>query len=79
MPRQAKSPNQALKRVQMDMPERSVARLLALQAATDATSYAEVIKNALRVYEMVVQEVENGGEILVRRDGEVEKLGIFTA
>jgi hypothetical protein len=79
MARPAKSPSQALRRVQMDMPERSVARLLALQDATDAASYAEVIKNALRVYEMVIREVESGGEILIRRDGEIEKLSIFAA
>jgi len=63
----------------MDMPEKSVARLLALQAATEASSYAEVIKNALRLYEVVIREVEAGGEILVRRGTEVEKLAVFAA
>lgn len=79
MARPAKPSSQEMKRVQMDMPERSVARLKALQEMTDASSYAEVVKNALRLYEALVQEVEAGGEILIRRGDTTEKLGIFGA
>jgi hypothetical protein len=79
MARPAKSPSQEMKRVQMDMPERSVARLKALQERTEAVSYAEVIKNALRVYEVIVEQIDNGGEVLIRKDGVTERLGVFSA
>jgi hypothetical protein len=79
MARPAKSPAQEMKRVQMDMPERSVLRLKALQERTDASSYAEVVKNALRLYEALIQEVENGGEVLIRRGDVTERLGLFSA
>lgn len=79
MAKLAKSSVQEMKRVQMDMPERSVARLKALQEMTDASSYAEVIKNALRIYEALIIEIEAGGEILLRRDERVEKIHIFSA
>ena len=77
MARPEKTPSQITKRVQMDMTERSVARLKALQDVTEASSYAEVLRNALRLYEALIKEVEAGGEILVRRGEVVEKLGVF--
>jgi len=79
MVRPAKASSQTTKRVQMDMPEKSVARLRALQELTEAASYAEVVKNALRLYEVLVQEVDNGGEVLIRRGDKTERLTIFSA
>ena len=38
-------------RVQFDLAPRSMERLNALKAKTEAASYAEVVKNALRLYE----------------------------
>jgi len=67
----------APKRIQMDMPPRSVERLKVLQAKTEASSYAEVVRNALRLYEALIDEVESGSKILVERDGAVSPLIIF--
>lgn len=53
------------KRVQLDLPERSVVRLQELRSKTEAASYAEVIKNALRLYEAVIEEAEAGNKFLV--------------
>ncbi len=52
--------NQKSRRVQMEMPPRSMERLEALKIRTEATSYAEVVKNALRLYEAMIDEVEQG-------------------
>ena len=62
----------------MEMPERSYQRLKALMEATEASSYAEVMRNALRVYEALMKEVDGGGAIFVRRsDGVDWPLQIF--
>jgi hypothetical protein len=70
--------NAPVKRVQLDLPEKSMARLQDLKTKTEAVSYAEVVKNALRLYENVVAEVDAGGEFLVRRaNGELREYVIF--
>lgn len=38
-------------KVQIDLPKGAYDRLVSLKARTEAVSYAEVIKNALKVYE----------------------------
>jgi hypothetical protein len=65
------------KRVQMDLPPKSVERLKRLQELTEAASYAEVMRNALRVYEALILEAEQGNEILIKRKKEVTALPIF--
>lgn len=66
------------KRVQLDLPERSLARLQELRGKTEASSYAEVIKNALRLYEAVVEETEAGNKFFVRApSGETTEYRIF--
>jgi len=67
------------KRVQMDMPPRSIERLKALQSKTEASSYAEVIKNALRLYEAIIEEVDAGNKLFVERDGKSAEYKIFSA
>lgn len=37
-------------KVQLDLPKGAYDRLVALKAKTEAASYAEVVKNALKVY-----------------------------
>jgi len=54
------------KRVQFEMPKRSYDRLSQLQQMTEATSYAEVVRNALRVYEALVKQTANGSTIVVK-------------
>lgn len=67
-----------IKRVQLDLPERALTRLQDLKLKTEATSYAEVIKNALRLYEAVVAEAEIGSTFLVKdSDGHVKEYVIF--
>lgn len=69
-----------LKRVQMDMPPKSVARLRHLQNVTEASSYAEVVRNALRLYEALIDEAESSSEFLIQReDGVPVKFPIFSA
>ena len=63
----------------MDMPPKSVERLKALQEKTEASSYAEVVRNALQLYEALIEETDNGGRILIERDGNAAPLVIFGA
>jgi hypothetical protein len=41
-------------------------RLRALRDKTEASSYAEVIKNALRLYEALIKEAEGGNEVSIK-------------
>lgn len=68
----------AVKRVQLDLPEKSLARLQDLKTKTEASSYAEVIKNALRLYDAVVAENEAGNAFMVRSaNGTMKEYVIF--
>lgn len=50
-------------RVQLDMPPKSMERLKRLRERTEASSYAEVIRDALRLYEFAINETEAGRRI----------------
>ena len=53
-------------------------RLTRLKEKTEAASYAEVIRNALRLYEALVDEHEKGAEFsLTRSNGETVAYKIF--
>lgn len=66
------------KRVQMDLPEKALDRLRDLRAETDAASYAEVVKNALRLYEALIKEVKAGNKFLVTTpDGGTKEYVVF--
>ncbi len=40
---------------------------------TEANGYTDVMKNALRLYEAIVEETEQGNEICIRRqDGQIK-------
>jgi hypothetical protein len=65
-------------RVQLEMPPQAMDRLQRLKEKTEAASYAEVIRNALRVFEALVQEHENGAEFSLKRPtGETVAYKIF--
>jgi hypothetical protein len=49
-------------------------RLKALKDKTEAASYAEVIKNSLRLYEALIGEAEAGNEVLIKSPDGTEKL-----
>jgi Arc/MetJ-type ribon-helix-helix transcriptional regulator len=66
------------KRLNVVLPERSARRLDALVQRTEATSYTDVLRNALRLYEAIVEETEQGNEICIRaRDGNVRSYRFF--
>jgi Arc/MetJ-type ribon-helix-helix transcriptional regulator len=53
-------------RVQLELPESSMERLRALRERTEAASYAEVMKNALRLYEALIKEADSGNQVCVK-------------
>lgn len=77
MARPAKENKPEMKRVQMDMPPKSLLRLKRLQEVTEASSYTEVVRNALRLYEVLVDEHEAGNELLIKRGDTVAPLQVF--
>ncbi len=65
-------------RVQIEMPEKSMARLVSLKEKTDASSYAEVLRNALRLYEDMIEKHEQNFKIMIRdKDGSCIEYRIF--
>lgn len=52
-------------RIQFDLAPSSMQRLRALKIKTEAASYAEVVKNALRLYEALIEETTNGRQIYI--------------
>lgn len=61
-----------VRRVQLDLPPRAFRRLLDLKAETEASTYAEVIRNALKFYAVAIEEYEAGNELMLKqRDGTV--------
>ena len=65
-------------RVQLELPPQAMGRLQQLKEKTEAASYAEVIRNALRLYEALIQEAERGAEFQVKQpDGTATPYRIF--
>lgn len=58
-------------RVQIALPQRSVERLERLVQITEASSLAEVTRNALKLYETVITGAERGEPFFQRIDGEM--------
>jgi hypothetical protein len=68
----------ATTRVQLEMPPQAMERLQKLKDRTEAASYAEVIRNALRLFEALIDEHEKGAEFSLKRaDGEIVQYKIF--
>ena len=53
-------------RVQFELPEVSMERLVRLKEKTESASYAEVFKNSLRLYEEIINQFDAGHEFIVR-------------
>ena len=71
-------PGRPTTRVQLEMPPQAMERLQRLKDRTEAASYAEVIRNALRLFEALVDEHEKGAEFSLKRsDGETVAYKIF--
>lgn len=65
-------------RVQIELPPASMERLKALKDKTEASSYAEVTKNAFKLYERMIELVESGHTLQVRdKSGRVKELELF--
>jgi len=65
-------------RVQLELPEKSFERLNKLKEKTEAASYAEVLKNALRLYESIIVEHDNGKQLFLKdKDGVITKYEIL--
>ena len=65
-------------RVQLELPPQAMERLHRLKDKIEAASYAEVIRNALRVFEALANEHEQGAEFLVKRkDGSLATYQVF--
>ena len=59
-----------LTHVQIDLPEKSTRRLKWLRDKTEAGSYSEVFADALRLYEAMILDLEEGNKIVVeQKDG----------
>jgi hypothetical protein len=73
-----KADEQAKTRVQFDLSPRAVNVLNELKDKTGAGSYAEVIRNAIKLYDGLITEVENGAEFMIRnKDGSVSPFKMF--
>jgi hypothetical protein len=65
-------------RVQFELPSSSIERLKALKDKTEAASYAEVAKNALKLYERMIDLADSGQKLLIRdKRGETKELELF--
>lgn len=62
----------------MEMPVKSMERLIALKEKTESASYSEVVRNSLRLYESIIAQYESGSTLLIRSsDGVVKEYEIF--
>ena len=65
-------------RVQLELPPQAMERLQRLKEKTEAASYAEVIRNALRLLEALVDEHEKGAEFTLKQpNGDTTAYKIF--
>ena len=65
-------------RVQMELPASAMERLKELRDKTEAASYAEVTKNAYRLYDRLVDMAINGDTLIVQsKDGQQKEIQIF--
>ena len=75
---EAEAGERSTTRVQLEMPPQAMERLQKLKDRIEAASYAEVIRNALRLFEALVDEHEKGAEFSLKRaDGEIVQYKSF--
>jgi hypothetical protein len=58
-----------VRRVQMDLSERAFERLKTLKDKVEATSYTEVMKDALRLYDYMLSKDLEGAKFYIEEDG----------
>ena len=64
-------------RLHLVLPSRSADRLKWLKDVTEAPSLAEVIRNAIQLYEAVIREDQAGNNLMIERNGKVERYNLF--
>ena len=65
-------------RLNMVLPKKTVDRLNILKGETEASSSAEVVKNALRLYEAIVKDAKDGKEFCaIDKSGNVTSYRLF--
>jgi len=63
----------------MELSQNSFERLNRLKETVEATSYTEVMKDALRLYEYVIQKDNEGAQFQVKsKDGNISEIKIFS-
>jgi hypothetical protein len=73
-----KARNAGKTRVQLDLTPRAMAILTELKDKTEAASYAEVFKNAMKLYDGILTEIERGSAFMIRdKDGKVSEFRMF--
>lgn len=65
------------KRIQFEFPPEAVDRLDRIKRETGAGSYAELVRNALRVYEWVLEVEKQGFDVGVVKDDKIVKVVEF--
>jgi hypothetical protein len=66
------------KRIQFEFSADAVERMNRMREQTDASSYAELVRNALRVYEWFIQQEKGGYDIgLVKDETLVKTIKLF--
>ncbi len=66
------------RRVQLDLPPKAFERLQRLKAETEAATYAEVMKNALKLYAAAVEQEKAGSKFMIQnKDGTIAPLLVF--
>lgn len=65
------------KRFQFEFPKATCDRLDTLKEKTEAASYAEVTKNAYRLYERMINLTESGTICLKDSSGNIKELELF--
>lgn len=62
----------------MELTEKSIQRLKGLKEKTEAISYAEVTKNAYKLYERLIELSEKDVTFCIKdKDGNIKELEIF--
>lgn len=78
--RSEKSKSVKIKRLQINLSDRAYDRLVRLRDLTDAMSVADVVREALRAYDALIEETQEGKRIVLEdpnKPGEKEILRLF--
>jgi hypothetical protein len=68
------SDKKKIHRVQIDFSENGYDKLLKVKEAAGSETVAGLIRDALGLYDWYIQEKNQGAELLLRKNGEVEKV-----